>query len=295
MSREQVDLGYIWEQVNELSAILEENRQYTNQITEKAAVLTSLFNASDFKFSRLTLPQRRALNLPTEDPDSDSDEEPEFHDAHAGDDPSSDEEPFEEATSGPPDTTSPPVQSPPDGSAPSDPTTTTSPPTDAPSQPTKPTKSVKIHDPKSKTPRADLEAQLTTLTSELTDAKLQLTKQESAYQTQTHLVKTYETALTQIIDQIRTYSLQQSKSIINIHKSYNTQLQNERMVSEELRNENARILDAVRELSKGVREAYREGAWESGEVNGLRAENRMLREALGLRTGEEGEKEGVGA
>src|SRR5690606_7879716 len=155
-----------------------------------------------------------------------------------------------------------------------------------------PTKSVKIADPKAKIPRADLEAQVASLKTELADARLRITKQEAAYQTQTHLVKTYEAALTQIIDQIRTYSLQQSKSIINIHKSYNTQLQNERMVSEELRNENARILDAVRELSKGVREAYKEGVFESGEVRGLVRENLMLREALGLRTSVESGWEG---
>lgn len=40
----------------------------------------------------------------------------------------------------------------------------------------------------------------------------------------------------------------------------------------------------MRELSKGVREAYNEGLTESKEVQGLIAENLMLRAAMGLQT-----------
>ncbi|KAF8473863.1 hypothetical protein BDZ91DRAFT_690952 [Kalaharituber pfeilii] len=104
------------------------------------------------------------------------------------------------------------------------------------------------------------------------------------------LVSSYVTVLEKVMEGLRIYSNEHTMSTINIHHSYTIQLAHERQANAILRQNEAEAQGRLAAMAALLRQAYEA---QTGNVEaemviaGLKYENAVLREALGLPKAEE--------
>jgi len=100
------------------------------------------------------------------------------------------------------------------------------------------------------------------------------------------LVGDYENSLQRTLEMLRSYAHEHAQATISLHEFYTSQLATERTGNLELRGDQAELQGRLEGLSGLVREALEwedKDLAEKSELECLRAENRALRDVLGLK------------